>query len=198
MPSAIKTPLRDRRRAATRQEIHEAAVALVLQRGANHVTVEDIASAAGVSPRTFFNYFPAKRDALVIGPRRLDSGAVTEFVTGTGTLAADLRSLLVGYAETSQRKPEELQRVRQLVAADPELWSVMCQRYADLEADLAAALSQRAGVAADDFAVVATAAMATTLLKRSVRHWIAKADETSLGEVVSSGFDAVQSFLQNP
>src|SRR5690606_24116273 len=62
------TPLRERRRSATRQEIHHAAVALVLERGLAGVTVEEIAEAAGVSPRTFFNYFPTKRDALVTGP----------------------------------------------------------------------------------------------------------------------------------
>src|SRR4029450_13544031 len=57
--------LRERKKAETRQALMAAAVRLAEDLGPDRVTVEAIAEAAGVSPRTFFNYFQSKEDAMV-------------------------------------------------------------------------------------------------------------------------------------
>lgn len=57
--------LRERKRTDTFKALHDAAAELVLEHGLNNVTVDEIADRAGVSPRTFFNYFPSKEDAVL-------------------------------------------------------------------------------------------------------------------------------------
>lgn len=61
----VSPSLRARKKAETWSAIHEAAAGLALEHGVEGATVEAIAAAAGVSPRTFFNYFPAKEDAVL-------------------------------------------------------------------------------------------------------------------------------------
>jgi len=55
---------RETRKRETRAALHEAAMRLTSQHGFQAATVADIAAAAGVSPRTFFSYFPSKEAAL--------------------------------------------------------------------------------------------------------------------------------------
>lgn len=56
--------LRERNRIATRDAIAEAAIQLAMVRGIHDVRIEDIAAEAGVSTRTFSNYFSSKYEAL--------------------------------------------------------------------------------------------------------------------------------------
>ena len=54
-----------RKQNATRSALHAAAVELVYAGSLETVTTAQIAEAAGVSPRTFFNYFETKEDAII-------------------------------------------------------------------------------------------------------------------------------------
>jgi AcrR family transcriptional regulator len=56
---------RERKKAATRERLQEQALRLFVEQGFEATTVEQIASAAGVSHMTFFRYFPTKEDAVL-------------------------------------------------------------------------------------------------------------------------------------
>src|SRR5690348_9787289 len=56
--------LRERKKLGTRWALSDAALALALERGLDNVTREDIANRAGVSLRTFNNYFTGKYEAV--------------------------------------------------------------------------------------------------------------------------------------
>jgi AcrR family transcriptional regulator len=88
--------LRERQKRARREALVDAAQRLVQAHGYDAVTVEEIAAEAGVSTRTFFNYFETKEDA-VLGLENVepDQEVANAFATGgpTGVLLADLAIL---------------------------------------------------------------------------------------------------------
>jgi AcrR family transcriptional regulator len=111
---AERIDLRERRRAFIADEIERVAIDLFAARGFGEVTVDEIAEAAGISPRTFFRYFPTKAhvvrahqqrlvDRLIraLAARPADEGPVTalrEALLATSSMRADDkdRILLVG------------------------------------------------------------------------------------------------------
>ncbi|WP_139984379.1 TetR/AcrR family transcriptional regulator [Nocardioides litoris] len=62
----MSTALQDRRRHQTEREIRDAALDLFEERGVDGTTVDDIAHAAGVSPRTVYRYATTKERAALI------------------------------------------------------------------------------------------------------------------------------------
>ena len=92
--------VRQRKQAATALSIEQSAVALVLEHGIDTVTVDMICEAAGVSQRTFFNYFKTK-DAAILGaaPPKLDERRVREFLASDSPdLLGEIMPLLVNLA----------------------------------------------------------------------------------------------------
>lgn len=65
--------LREQKRLKTRLRIEDAATSLVDERGFAAVTIEEICEKAGISRRTFFNYFDSKDSAVLVAPSALFS-----------------------------------------------------------------------------------------------------------------------------
>lgn len=125
--------LRERKKLERRLALIDAAHRLVEERGYDRVTVEDIAAAAGVSTRTFFNYFEAKDDAIVPFFMATPEGsAASEFAAGgpTGDLVADLDRLVLGALEEWREHAERIATTGRLVARYPQL---LPRRVAGLE-----------------------------------------------------------------
>lgn len=57
-------PLRERKKAATKERLYLEAIELFRHNGIAATTIDDIAAAAEVSKGTFFNYFPTKESIL--------------------------------------------------------------------------------------------------------------------------------------
>jgi len=83
--------LRERKKLRTRTELMTTAIRLFAEHGFDQVTVDDVAAAAGVSPRTFFRYFDSKAAAVFGNTSILLEGlqrALAERPAGVSTIAA--------------------------------------------------------------------------------------------------------------
>ncbi|RKR73162.1 TetR/AcrR family transcriptional regulator [Frondihabitans australicus] len=147
MTDVNPTPgLRERKRLATRRAIQVAVLRLVAERGYDAVTVEMISRSADVSPRTFFNYFPSKEDAVVGDPPRMPSGEPEEaFVRGepTGELLGDIVVLLdEAMAENITDRELVLER-RKVLRQHPDLFARRSASLHEFESELTAVVSRR-------------------------------------------------------
>ncbi|HUZ23749.1 MAG TPA: TetR family transcriptional regulator [Streptosporangiaceae bacterium] len=146
--------LRERKKLATRRALRRVALDLVAERGFAHVTIEDIAEAADVSPRTFFNYFPSKEAALFgADPDRTQAVRLrlVRDLPGQSALEA-LRVVLVDEARALTEEFNELggdpaEWLRRMKAShvDPHLRAARAAHLATFECAVADALAERLG-----------------------------------------------------
>jgi len=112
---------REQRAALMHLELEDAALRLFEERGFGAVTVEDIASAAHISVRTFYRYFPAKEDVLQVRiERRAD--ALRAALAQRPADEPPLHSLRVALAEVVAVEDADLvRRWVAVVAATPNV-----------------------------------------------------------------------------
>ncbi|GAB1513258.1 TetR/AcrR family transcriptional regulator [Actinophytocola sp. KF-1] len=137
--------LRTRKKAATRQSLHEAALRLAMERGLDGVTVEDIADEVGVSRRTFSNYFANKEDAVLHADRERTRNLVA-LVEGRPAAEPPWQALRAAVAELYRDRPvpdpEWVAQLR-LLRRHPSLLARQASDQITLERDLAAVLRAR-------------------------------------------------------
>jgi AcrR family transcriptional regulator len=173
----------------------------VAQRGFMHVTVEDIAEAADVSPRTFFNYFPSKEAALFgADPERVAALREGVLHQAPGEPALDaLRQVLVAEARkvTSELgdlggEPQEMLRRMKVVRADPHLRAAQSAHMANIESALAEALAERLGKdpARDPYPAL-LASIAGAVIRATTVFWASTGGAEPLDQLTDRAFQAL-------
>ncbi|AAS02668.1 MULTISPECIES: TetR/AcrR family transcriptional regulator [Mycobacterium avium complex (MAC)] len=126
--------LRDRQRAQIRADIRRAAFRLFVERGYDAVTTEEIATAAGVSPRTFFRHVPAKEE-LLLAPVRYGGAAIVHLLEGRPAgESPDVALINAIITRTRSFEPADTEEWRQALLVAPGLLDkVTVHRPADKE-----------------------------------------------------------------
>jgi AcrR family transcriptional regulator len=164
--------LRERKKRATRQALGEAALRLAADRGLEHLTVEEISEAAGVSARTFFNYFSSKEEAIIgDGPLITPPGDGVPFIGDGESVLDGLHRVVRAAAAGTAWRRDEVQVRRQLLQRYPALVPRMYARIAGFERSLASAVATRSGGSAGDAYPQLMAAVASTAARVAIYRW---------------------------
>lgn len=138
--------LRERKKIKTREAVRREAFRLFETHGYADTTVDQIAEAANVSPRTFFRYFPNKSEVLI--PDHLIDHILDHFVAAPNNLhpVAAYRHALeeVLSGDAGDEWTDELARQR-LLHTLPEAAGALYQGYLRTKDRIAEALAARRG-----------------------------------------------------
>ncbi|GAA4478546.1 TetR family transcriptional regulator [Rhodococcus olei] len=187
--------LTERRKAQTQLEIARCAAELFSERGAAGVTAEDVATAAGISLRTFYRYFRTKEEAIM----PLLSGGVADWIADLAATEPGVPAALA--LENSARRAlsreddfsvESLRLSLGLLRAvpgDPALLSVWLRVVHDTEEALVSVLGDLMGPEADPVDVRLMAVAGNTAMRMAVQTWAGTGDGNADGNRVASPAD---------
>ncbi|SHI66503.1 DNA-binding transcriptional regulator, AcrR family [Nocardiopsis flavescens] len=183
----VTTPppgLRERKKRATREALREAALRLAVERGPDHVRVDDIAEAAGVSPRTYNNYFASREQAIVSAVTADREARVAEAVAARGARTplarAVTEAVVEQYTDTGGREREVLR----LVTARGALREAFLDSSDAIAPPLTAVIAARPGVDGTATARVLAASVAAAV-RIALEEWLrAPAGEGRAGGLV--------------
>jgi len=193
--------LRERKKLATRRLLRRAALDLVAKHGLSNVTVEDIAEAAEVSPRTFFNYFPSKEAALFGGDS--DRAAqlrerVADGVPGKSALEV-LRTVMAQDADEIADEmsslggdPADWLRRMKVARTDPHVRAAHAAQMAMIERAVAEGLAARLGVDQETDPYPGVLAAATIgVVRACMAFWAGSSGAVKLGQLIDQALQAL-------
>ena len=200
LSSGEKTPagpgLRERKQQQTRERLKRAAMALFLERGFEATTIDDIATAADVSRRSFFHYFASKEDVVAAWQEGAASALVAEVVArpaGETMLTAAENAIA---AAVKRIDPTEAAAMSRLKRDNPALHARDQLKYEKLERALADGLAQRAGRKSDRLKARLVAMIATGAMRVGGESWIGEGAREKPEAFVKRTFDAIRAILK--
>ena len=160
--------LRERKKVVTRKALGEAALRLALEHGPDNVRVDDIAEAAGVSPRTYNNYFSSREQAIVAAitaERALRLAAALRARPATEPLAEAVTEAVV-----EQYASEPTGDALTMITSTPRLRTEFINAISTIRQPLASAIADRIGD--DTLAPEVLAAAVSAAARVAVEQWV--------------------------
>ena len=193
------TDLRATHAQRTRAAIRAAALTLTKERGYSAMTVDDVATLAGVSRRTVFNHFSSKADLLVVGLEPPEPEAVEAFINGSGSLLEDLGTLLASGAEAVESERGWLLSFPEIVRDNPEIERTIHERLRAIAISLTDAASRRLGAEPDDPRARAVVALAMAIQRSAMDLWCGRTHPWEQGrEEAQARAEAPEASVQCP
>jgi AcrR family transcriptional regulator len=184
---------RERKKAATRQAIADAALHLFLERGYDAVGIREIADAADVSTTTLFKHFPVK-EALVFDEDAEQEtrllAAVRERAEGRSVPAALYEHALTARLVSADSDPR-FAAFTQLVASTPALRDYAQKMWLRHTTALARAIAEESGLAADDPVCAALAHFALEAPRAAHAHANPREAITRAFDLLEHGWNAL-------
>ncbi|MHA7241440.1 TetR/AcrR family transcriptional regulator [Arthrobacter sp. TMS1-12-1] len=158
-------------KAATRATIVETAMDLVRVKGPAGLTVDDIAAGAGVSRRTFFNYFPSREAALVVSIEDFLDHAADQFLSRPAQepLLESMYEVLIALADPIHLAA--MTEVYGLAGTDAQMNRFQLQGWESCADRLIAAISQRPGADSDPLYASALVGSVLSSGKAALAQW---------------------------
>ncbi len=181
MTTSPRLRRRDQQRDDTRRDLALAAFRLATSQGLAQVRVPDIAAAAGVSPRTFNNYFRSREEA-VVWPAAQHAAGVADRLRDRpadeplGEAVVVAVTGLYGPPGQHGLPPHWLRDFRVLLAAEPALHGEYLRAASAAERALAEVLAERMGGAAGQLRPRVLAGMVVGAERAAVMHWMQTRD----------------------
>jgi AcrR family transcriptional regulator len=170
--------LRERKKARTREAIIDAALDLFGRKGFEATTIEDIAAAADVSPRTFFRYFDSKVD-LVMAHNEAHGDKIGPLIAARPATEGPLEALRQVVQQMLLERLAEPSVVRefQVMMSSPTLRKMAREHFYEEEAELISAFAARLGTGDDDLTANVMASAAAATIWTVVERWLAGGKE---------------------
>jgi AcrR family transcriptional regulator len=175
----------------TERTLQQAALDLFAKQGYDETTTEEIAERAGVSPRTFFRYFPTKELVLFVGEFGWFQSFTTEFLNQPSSLSDidAIRDTLVALAPDLIRSRKALLLYERAVASSPTLRGRVRDRQQEDIATMAEAVANRRGLKQPDQSSTLVAAVGLLTYRRALTEWLTGSAAVDPAKVIAATFN---------
>lgn len=175
--------LRERRRKRTADTICRAAIDLALEHGLDNVTTDMISEAAGISPRTFFNYFPYKEAVFAPPPLEFQQDELEKFVNSKQPIADDMVALFIAELDDFSTDREYMLKLHGIAADNPKLMTLRMAAFHEYETQFAQLLKMRLGSKDDDPTPNQIAAVVMAIVRVGFENWVEFGNTTPIIDV---------------